>query len=119
MNSSNGDDGGILGLRLSNKPVVEGCIGKAAARLERLDILVNNAGIVGASKPTHEPSQQEWGAVQGVNVKGVCFGVKHAKILLSRSGAGSINNLSSIYGLASVPDVPPYHASKGANRLMT
>jgi NAD(P)-dependent dehydrogenase (short-subunit alcohol dehydrogenase family) len=28
-------------------------------------------------------------------------------------------NLSSIYGLVSAPDVPPYHASKGAVRLMT
>ena len=32
---------------------------------------------------------------------------------------GSIINISSIYGLISAPDVPPYHASKGAVRLMT
>jgi len=28
-------------------------------------------------------------------------------------------NLSSIYGIISAPDLPPYHASKGAVRLMT
>ena len=33
--------------------------------------------------------------------------------------SGSIINLSSIYGLIGAPDVPPYHASKGAVRLMT
>ncbi|MEO1103991.1 MAG: SDR family oxidoreductase, partial [Pseudomonadota bacterium] len=36
-----------------------------------------------------------------------------------RAGGGSIINLSSIYGLISAPDIPPYHASKGAVRLMT
>jgi NAD(P)-dependent dehydrogenase (short-subunit alcohol dehydrogenase family) len=35
------------------------------------------------------------------------------------SGAGSNINLSSIYGLVGAADVPPYHASKGAVRLMT
>jgi NAD(P)-dependent dehydrogenase (short-subunit alcohol dehydrogenase family) len=38
---------------------------------------------------------------------------------MKRSGGGSIVNLSSIYGLIGAPDVPPYHASKGALRLMT
>lgn len=38
---------------------------------------------------------------------------------MRRSGYGSIINLSSIYGLIGAPDVPPYHASKGAVRLMS
>mgnify|MGYP001560039973 CR=1 FL=1 len=32
---------------------------------------------------------------------------------------GSIINLSSIYGLVSALDIPSYHASKGAVRLMS
>jgi NAD(P)-dependent dehydrogenase (short-subunit alcohol dehydrogenase family) len=32
---------------------------------------------------------------------------------------GSIINLSSIYGIIGAPDLPAYHASKGAVRLMT
>jgi NAD(P)-dependent dehydrogenase (short-subunit alcohol dehydrogenase family) len=32
---------------------------------------------------------------------------------------GSIINLSSIYGFIGAGDVPPYHASKGAVRLMS
>jgi NAD(P)-dependent dehydrogenase (short-subunit alcohol dehydrogenase family) len=35
------------------------------------------------------------------------------------AGGGSIINLSSIYGIVGAPDSPPYHASKGAVRLMT
>jgi NAD(P)-dependent dehydrogenase (short-subunit alcohol dehydrogenase family) len=52
-------------------------------------------------------------------VKGVFFCVKHAIPHLKSSGGGSIINLSSIYGLISAADVPPYHASKGAVRLMS
>jgi NAD(P)-dependent dehydrogenase (short-subunit alcohol dehydrogenase family) len=83
-----------------------------------LDILVNNAGISGANKPTHELTEAEWDAVQRVNVKGVFFCTKHAVPHLRRRGGGSIINLSSIYGILGGPDVPPYHASKGAVRLM-
>jgi NAD(P)-dependent dehydrogenase (short-subunit alcohol dehydrogenase family) len=57
--------------------------------------------------------------VQAVNVKGVFFCVKHAIPHLRRAKGASIINLSSIYGLVSAPDVPPYHASKGAVRLMS
>jgi NAD(P)-dependent dehydrogenase (short-subunit alcohol dehydrogenase family) len=84
----------------------------------RVDVLVNNAGIAGANKPTHELSEEEWDRVQAVNVKGVFFCTKHAIPLMKKAGGGSIVHVSSIYGLMGAPDVPPYHASKGAVRLM-
>jgi NAD(P)-dependent dehydrogenase (short-subunit alcohol dehydrogenase family) len=86
---------------------------------ERLDILVNNAGISGTNAPTHEVTVSDWEAVMDVNVKGVFLCTKHAIPYLREAGGGSIVNLSSIYGLVGGPDVPPYHASKGAVRLMT
>jgi NAD(P)-dependent dehydrogenase (short-subunit alcohol dehydrogenase family) len=88
-------------------------------RFGRIDVLVNNAGIAGTSKPTHEISEEEWDQVQSVNVKGVFLCTKHAIPYLQKAGGGSIVNLSSIYGLVGGADVPPYHASKGAVRLMT
>jgi len=91
----------------------------AAGRFGRLDILVNNAGVSGANKPTHELTEAEWDFVQAVNVKGVFFCTKHAIAHLKAAGGGSIINLSSIYGLVGAGDVPPYHASKGAVRLMS
>lgn len=94
-------------------------IDEAAAHFGRLDILVNNAGVAGVSKPTHEVTEAEWDWVQAVNVKGVFFCTKHAVPHLKRAGGGSIINLSSIYGLVGAPDAPPYHASKGAVRLMS
>jgi NAD(P)-dependent dehydrogenase (short-subunit alcohol dehydrogenase family) len=89
------------------------------ARFGRLDIVVNNAGISGTNKPTHELTEAEWDHVQAINVKGVFFGTKHAIAYLRQAGGGSIINLSSIYGLVGAGDVPPYHASKGAVRLMS
>lgn len=94
-------------------------IDEVAAAFGRVDVLVNNAGVSGASKPTHEVTEAEWDFVQAVNVKGVFFCTKHAIPHLKRAGGGSIVNLSSIYGLVGAPDAPPYHASKGAVRLMS
>ncbi len=85
----------------------------------RIDILINNAGVSGADKPTHEITEAEWDAVFAVDVKGVFFCTKHAVPYMKAAGGGSIVNLSSIYGMIGSADVPPYHAAKGAVRLMT
>ena len=98
---------------------VAAAIADTVAAFGRLDVLVNNAGISGANKPTHELSEAAWDRVQAVNVKGVFFCTKHAIAPLRAAGGGSIINLSSIYGLVGAPDLPPYHASKGAVRLMS
>ena len=81
--------------------------------------LVNNAGIAGVSKPTHQITLDEWNKVMSVNVNGVFLCTKYAVPSMIRNKKGSIVNLSSIYGLVGAQDVPPYHASKGAVRLMT
>ena len=104
---------------VSNEKQVAAAINEAALHFGRIDILVNNAGISGPNKPTHELTEQEWDRVQAINVKGVFFCTKHAIPHLRAAGGGSIINLSSIYGLVGGADVPPYHASKGAVRLMT
>jgi NAD(P)-dependent dehydrogenase (short-subunit alcohol dehydrogenase family) len=94
-------------------------IDEVAEHFGSVDVLVNNAGISGSTKLTHEISEAEWDQVQAVNVKGVLFCAKHAIPHLRRAGGGSIINLSSIYGLVGAPDLPAYHASKGAVRLMS
>ena len=103
----------------SKESEVSAAVAAAVKAFGKLDVLVNNAGISGANKPTHELTEAEWDLVQGINVKGVFFGTKHAIPHLLKAGRGSIINLSSIYGLVGGADVPPYHASKGAVRLMS
>ncbi|MEQ1782715.1 MAG: glucose 1-dehydrogenase [Hyphomonadaceae bacterium] len=104
---------------VSSETDVARVFGEIAVQFGRVDIVVNNAGVAGANKPTHELTEAEWDWVQSINVKGVFFCTKHAIPLLRKSGGGAIINLSSIYGLVSAPDIPAYHASKGAVRLMT
>lgn len=106
-------------LDVSNEAEVQRVMNEVAGRFGRLDVLVNNAGVAGANKPTDQVTEAEWDFVQAINVKGVFFCTKHTIPHLRRAGGGSIINLSSIYGLVGGPDVPPYHASKGAVRLMS
>jgi NAD(P)-dependent dehydrogenase (short-subunit alcohol dehydrogenase family) len=102
-----------------DEAAMHAAIDAVAAHFGGVHVLVNNAGIAGPNRPTHELTEAEWDRVQAVNVKGVFFGVKHVIPHLRAAGAGSIINLSSIYGLVGAADLPAYHASKGAVRLMT
>jgi NAD(P)-dependent dehydrogenase (short-subunit alcohol dehydrogenase family) len=114
-----GGEAAFWRLDVASEAEVRKVLGEVAQRYGPVTALVANAGISGANKPTHELTEQEWDHVQGVNVKGVFFCTKHAVPQMKKAGGGSIINLSSIYGLVGAPDVPPYHASKGAVTLMT
>jgi NAD(P)-dependent dehydrogenase (short-subunit alcohol dehydrogenase family) len=104
---------------VADEAAMKAAIDAAAAQFEGLHVMVNNAGISGSPKPTDQVSEADWDRVQAVNVKGVMFGTKHAIPHLRAAGKGSIINLSSIAGLIGVGNLAPYHASKGAVRLMT
>ena len=105
-------------LDVASEKEVKSIYAKVVKEFGKLDASVNNAGIAGVDKPTHELTEQEWDTVMNINVKGVFFCTKHAVPHMLKNGSGSIINLSSIYGLVGAGDVPHYHASKGAVRLM-
>lgn len=107
------------GLDVSSEDNVRRVMTEVAEAFGRIDVLVNNAGIGGVSKPTHEVTSEEWDRVMNINVKGVFYCTKHVIPHMQKAGGGSIINLSSIYGIVSAMDAPPYHASKGAVRLMS
>ena len=106
-------------LDVSDEREVKKVYDEVVEEFGKIDATVNNAGIAGVDKPTHELTEKEWDAVMNVNVKGVFFCTKHAIPHMQKSGGGSIVNLSSIYGIVGAGDIPPYHASKGAVRLMS
>jgi cyclopentanol dehydrogenase len=83
-----------------------------------LDILINNAGIANM-KGIAETSEEEWDAVVNINQKGVWLGMKAAIPAMRKRGAGSIINISSIYGLVGSAGSAAYHGTKGAVRLLT
>lgn len=115
-------DGGTArfwSMDVSREAEIRSVLDEVADAFGGLDILVNNAGIAGASAPTDQVSVEEWERVMNVNARGVFLCTKHAIPHLRRRGGGSIVNLSSIYGLVGAKDNPPYHASKGAVRIMS
>ncbi len=114
-----GGEAKFFALDVADEKNVQEAVAETVSAWGQLDVLVNNAGIAGTDAPTHELTEEQWDKVMAVNVKGVFFCTKHAVPRMRKTGGGSIVNLSSIYGLVSAADVPPYHASKGAVRLMT
>jgi len=106
-------------LDVSDETEVERVFGDVAEAFGGLDVVVANAGIAGENVPTDQVRVEDWEKVMAVNVRGVFLCTKHAVPHMRRAGGGSIVNLSSIYGLVGAPDIPPYHASKGAVTLMT
>jgi NAD(P)-dependent dehydrogenase (short-subunit alcohol dehydrogenase family) len=93
------------------------------ARVEReqgkLSILVNNAGIVGSYEGIETVSLDDYNRIIGINQTGVFLGMRACAPLMRNSGAGSIINISSIWGLVGAPEVAAYQASKGAVTQMT
>ena len=117
--AAKGGDAAFWKVDVADENALKSSIDAAAARFGGLHIMVSNAGISGSPKPTDQVSESEWDRVQAVNVKGVFFGTKHAIPHLRAAGGGSIINLSSIAGLIGIGGIAPYHASKGAVRLMS
>jgi len=115
----NGGTADFWHLDTTRESEVQTVIDEAAEKFGGLHVLVNNAGIAGTNEATENISVEDWNNVIDVNVKGVFLCTKHAIPHMKKAGGGSIVNLSSIYGIISAPDLPAYHASKGAVRLMS
>jgi NAD(P)-dependent dehydrogenase (short-subunit alcohol dehydrogenase family) len=103
---------------VSNEKEVKQAFAEISKKFGNINILVNNAGIAGVNKPTDEIDEREWDAVMNVNAKGVFLCTKHVIPYMKKAGGGSIIDMSSIYGIVGAEDTPPYHASKGAVRLL-
>lgn len=83
-----------------------------------VDIVINNAGVTVVStveKDTYD--NIEW--LMGINFWGVVYGTRAFLPLLRRSEQGHLVNLSSVFGLISVPTQSAYHAAKFAVRGYT
>ena len=114
-----GGDARFFRADVTKEDDVKSAVDSAVEQFGGLDILVNCAGIVGADKPTHEVTEQEWDAVFAVDVKGVFFATKAAVPHFLSAGKGSIVNFSSIYGLVGNDEFTPYHVAKGAVNMQT
>lgn len=105
-------------LDITDEAAVAEAFADVARSFGQINVLVNTAAITGTSKPAHESTEEEFDKVFAVNVKGTWLCTKHAIRQMLESGGGSIIDFSSTYGLVGNDDIPLYHATKGAVRLM-
>lgn len=94
-------------------------LAEEVARAGGADILVNNAGIVLAYEPITEIALDDYEKVIAVNQHGVFYGMRTFIPQMQAKKAGSVVNISSIWGVVGAPGVSAYQASKGAVTVMT
>jgi NAD(P)-dependent dehydrogenase (short-subunit alcohol dehydrogenase family) len=74
-------------------------------------ILVNNAG-VNANYDATEMTENEWDAFFAIDLKAAWLASKHVLPHMKRAGRGSIVNVSSLHGFATLDGFFPYAAAK-------
>lgn len=84
----------------------------------RVNFIFNNAG-VGLAAPIDTMSYEDFEWLMGINFWGVVYGTKAFLPHLIAAGEGHVINLSSVFGLVSVPSQSAYNAAKFAVRGFT
>ena len=91
---------------------------KIAKAKGHVDIVINNAGVALMSTVENNRYEDlEW--LMGVNFWGVVYGTQAFLPLLRKSQQGHLVNISSLFGLMSVPTQSAYNAAKFAVRGYT
>lgn len=91
---------------------------KVHAHFGKVNIVINNAGVaLGATVEDTTYDDFEW--LMGINFWGVVYGTKAFLPYLKQADAGHIVNISSIFGIISVPTQSAYNAAKFAVRGFT
>ncbi|PXY19543.1 glucose 1-dehydrogenase [Prauserella muralis] len=95
-----------------------GAVQATQAEFGALNVLVNNAGVLHFS-PLEQTSLADYERVVRVNQFGAFLGMRSVVEPMTTAGGGSIVNVSSVEGLAGMPFLVAYTASKFAIRGMT
>ena len=103
---------------VADRDAVEAWAEQVVADHGRVNLIFNNAGVaLAASVEAMSYADLEW--LMGVNFWGVVHGTKAFLPHLVASGEGHVVNISSIFGLISVPCQSAYNAAKFAVRGFT
>ena len=100
-------------LDVADADAVAALAAEVAGRHGRLDVWVNNAGIL-ATGPVWEQPATRQRAVLEVNALGTVHGTLAALEQMRPRGSGAVVNIVSLAGLAPVPGMAAYSASKHA-----
>jgi NAD(P)-dependent dehydrogenase (short-subunit alcohol dehydrogenase family) len=103
---------------VSDRSAVAALAQAVVEQFGRVNMLVNNAGVT-VTGDFEEMSYQDFDWIVGVNFMGVVNGTKEFLPHLIASGDGSLVNISSLFGLVSMPGQTAYNATKYAVRGFT
>jgi NADP-dependent 3-hydroxy acid dehydrogenase YdfG len=102
-------------LDVADRAAFEAYAAAVADHFGRVDLVVNNAGVALAGDLEDlEWSDMDW--IMGINFWGVVHGTKFFLPHLIASGGGHLVNISSLFGLISMPGQSMYNAAKYAVR---
>ena len=105
-------------LDVADREAFEAYADAVVAEFGRVNVVVNNAGVALAGDFVDlEMKDIDW--IMGINFWGVVHGTKFFLPHLIESGDGHLVNISSLFGLVSMPGQSMYNASKYAVRGMT
>jgi NAD(P)-dependent dehydrogenase (short-subunit alcohol dehydrogenase family) len=96
---------------VSDESDVQTLVNRCAERFGPPSILINNAG-VNANFDATEMSNDDWDTFFGVDLKAAWLCAKHVLPDMKRARSGSIVNISSLHGFATVEGFFPYAAAK-------
>ena len=105
-------------LDVAQRPAVEAWADAVVADHGKVNLVVNNAG-VGLAAPISAMSYDDFEWLMGINFWGVVYGTKAFLPHLQAAGEGHIVNVSSVFGLLSMPAQSAYNAAKFAVRGFT
>lgn len=114
-----GFDAHFLQLDVSDPERVESFVTEVHDRFGKIDILINNAGIT-IEQDFLEMPLEKLDMLWNVNVRSIFLMSQHvARLMVADGVKGSIVNISSNHGTASVPGYEMYAGTKGAIGAMT
>jgi butyryl-CoA dehydrogenase len=103
---------------VADRAAVEAWAERVVGDHGKVNLVVNNAGVaLGATVESMRYEDFEW--LMNINFWGVVYGTKAFLPHLKASGEGHVVNLSSIFGLVSIPTQSAYNAAKFAVRGFT
>ncbi|CUR57180.1 putative oxidoreductase SadH [metagenome] len=103
---------------VSDRAAVRDWAAGVVEELGRVDLVINNAGVT-ATGDFVDLSYDDLEWIVGINFWGVVHGSKEFLPHLIASGNGALVNVSSLFGLVSVPGQSAYNATKYAVRGLT
>jgi NAD(P)-dependent dehydrogenase (short-subunit alcohol dehydrogenase family) len=103
---------------VSDRAAVAQWASDVVGQFGRVNLVVNNAGVT-VSGDFEQMTYEDFDWIVGVNLHGVVNGTKEFLPHLIASGDGALVNISSLFGLISMPGQSAYNATKYAVRGFT